>query len=835
MGDRTRFFGRTDELARLDARLRNGERLVTLVGAPGAGKTRLARRLIESKSGAVFCSLRDARSADDAMVAIVAAVAPSVASPHADDAHAAIVAKLASAPALLVLDELEQLAPAATATISRLLDALPALQIVVTSRIPIGVDGQACVTVGSLDEVAAVELFVDRARAVRAAFALDDATRVTVAELVDRLDRLPLAIELAAGRANVLAPRELLERLDTRLDLLRSATAGVDEKHRTLRGAIDTSWEGLPAHAQRALAWASPFRGGFALAAFEEVFGEPSAVDTIDLLCRASLVTAQDTSCAATRFSLYESVRDYAEERLVASGQADAAYARHAEHYAANADAVVEAQNLAVAFERSVSRAPALAARILLALDPQVRARGPLARHADRLGRAIAALESFDDLRLRGRLLVARAYVRSSRGETSDALCDIADAQRIVDVIGAGDVETEMLSVLSLVMHAQGKFDEALALLLPKDSGHVHNPDQILRAVGVLYLGRGELEVALAYFARAIAIARTIGDRRHEATILALTSMAHHELGDFGAARLGLNDTIALVRETGDRFVEGVAHLWLAQLRLDEGDVAVARETLDAARAILEEVGDSWFHRSVIGYTGIFDHIEGDLASARARLEDAVVRVRREQDHYRLGIFLPHLAAVRARTNDLSLAYATFDEARCFASASASPNLLPVTDVLESFAEPETAAVRVARAAKAAARSSDVRFALRLVASAGLAEVAAPESDRGVRLVVASDFSWFALESTRVDLAKRAPLRRILACLVDRRRHEPGRATSAVELLSSGWPGERVAPSAGQHRVHVAIAALRKLGFGDHLRKVAGGYAIEARVRVVDA
>ena len=348
----TSFVGRRHDLLRVSRWFATGHRLVVIVGPPGMGKTRVAveyaAQVAEAGGVAVrFCDLTEVRDLDG-LCAHVAACLDLSLEPGADVA-ASIGLVLREGGDLLVLDNFEQLVDVGAATVASWLLRAPRAQLLVTSRERLRIEGEIVhelepLSLPSGSDIAgseAIALFVDRARQLRRDFALTDGDVPQVAEIVRRLDGIPLAIEVAAARMDVMGPATLVERMPRRLDLLASGRRDATTRQATLRGAIDGSWNALTPAAQRALAQASVFRGGFTLEAAEAVLDPsahgdaPAVVDVLGTLRAKSLVRVQGASDqpAELRFSLYESIRDYAGERLAASGDVAATRARHARYF----------------------------------------------------------------------------------------------------------------------------------------------------------------------------------------------------------------------------------------------------------------------------------------------------------------------------------------------------------------------------------------------------------------------------------------------------------------------------------------------------------------------
>lgn len=348
----TTFIGREAGLAEVRA-LAAAARLLTFTGAGGSGKTRLAlelaRRLAEEGREVRWVEL--ASLAEAAQLAIHVALALDIRVEGAASAEHALAARLAERAPVLVLDNCEHVVDETARLVTALLAACPQLQVVATSREALGVGGERSWLVppmalparddeGDLGVVAAseaVRLFVARAEEASRTFALTEANRADVLRICRRLDGLPLALELAAARVAVLTPAQIATRLDDRFALLVSGTRGVSPRQRTLRGAVDWSYDLLAEDERRLLERLSAFAGGFTLEAVEavcadEVLPAGRLLDLLAALATKSLVALQEDGGAA-RYHLLETIREYAVERRRARGDALALEARHAAHY----------------------------------------------------------------------------------------------------------------------------------------------------------------------------------------------------------------------------------------------------------------------------------------------------------------------------------------------------------------------------------------------------------------------------------------------------------------------------------------------------------------------
>ena len=330
---RTELVGRDAEVAAVSRALK-ATAVLTLTGVGGVGKTRLALAVAEIQRAAggrvAWVDLSPVTSDDEVVPAVFAALrVPTAArADHLDG----LVRLLGAHAALLVLDNCEHVLDGVAALVDRATRTGPRLTVLTTSREPVGIDGENVHRVPSLDQDEGSALFLARARVPVTA-----SVRAHAEEIVRRLDGIPLAIELAAARTAHLAVDDLAARLDERFWLLTGARRSV-ARHRTLRATMDWSYDLLADPEQAALRTASVFVGGFDVAALAGVVGidEHDALDRLATLVDASLVEV-DGEVSPTRYRLLETVRLYAEERLVEAGEADAARDAHMEHYLARA------------------------------------------------------------------------------------------------------------------------------------------------------------------------------------------------------------------------------------------------------------------------------------------------------------------------------------------------------------------------------------------------------------------------------------------------------------------------------------------------------------------
>jgi predicted ATPase len=331
----TRLVGRESEVAEIEAELRN-HRLVTLTGVGGVGKTRLATevagRLVHEFSDGVWV-FELAAVADPAAVPDAVAAVLGITQQPGKTVSQSVAAALDGRVRLLVFDNCEHVLDAAADLVEAILAQSATVKILATSREGLGVAHGQLWPVKSLEVGAAMELLVERAHSVAPGFSAEDA----VLEICRRLDGIPLAIELAASRMASMTAIEVRDRLDHRFKLLVGSRRGL-ERHQTLRHAVQWSYDLLDDAEKALLDWCSVFAGGFDVESACAVAGfngadEYVTLDRLDALVRKSLLVA-DRSAGRTRFSMLETIRQFAEEQLVASGSAHEARTAHAHYFA---------------------------------------------------------------------------------------------------------------------------------------------------------------------------------------------------------------------------------------------------------------------------------------------------------------------------------------------------------------------------------------------------------------------------------------------------------------------------------------------------------------------
>lgn len=618
----TPLLGREADLVRGLAQVRGGGRLLTVTGYGGTGKTRFSMELFdrlapEYEGGAAFVSLASVTSAPAVMRTI--GVSLDIAEAHGRSALEALGTVIADRPALLVLDNLEQVLDAAD-DISMLVARCPHLQVIATSRAPLRVGAEtefalpplalpdeAVAAPEELLEVPAIALFVERARKVRAEFELDAGNASSVVAICQRLDGLPLAIELAAARVRVLEPAALLSRLDHALDLLKSGDRDLPVRQRTLRATISWSYSLLNAEEQRTLRCLSVFHEGWTLESMERVlFDEPHqflAIDHLDSLVEKGLVRVIGKG---ERYALLETVRAFGAEQVHASGEMEALRAAHADHFLSFAEGV-GAGFLGTDQRAAVQRALAENANTLAALEwytSEARNRvedalergllfcGYLDWYWHVRGHHYTARVFLDELLAlaqdrppsRGRALawLAAGMVATTTGEWERSLREWTAGHDDAVAIGDEPAAAEGAMGMGYCLLSLGRTDEALAPLdegIERGAGGVSDfMHALCMAIkGMLLFTTGKLDEGIALAKAALTIQQRIGDNEGGGITLSFLAQMTFAAGD-------LESALALYRQALDAFETCGDRPEAARVLYEMGWTALEAQAFDEAR-----------------------------------------------------------------------------------------------------------------------------------------------------------------------------------------------------------------------------------------------------------
>lgn len=551
----TSFVGREAELRSLKSLVRNA-RLVTLTGTGGAGKSRLAAEVAGAAREAWPDGIWWVELAAETDVG--GAVVANLELPGRGSPQQVAASWLAPRKVLLILDNCEHIVAECALFAQALLERCPQLTILATSRESLGVPGEVRWPVSALGDPDALSLFEERARLVLPGFKVATPNRDPVAAICDRLDRLPLAIEMAAARLDIMSERELLANLNDGLRLLASGARTAPERQQTMAAAIDWSHRLLTPGEVTMFRRLAVFQGGFTLDAVRSVCSDQAGGDALAVLTglvQKSMVVAERLDDGSTRYRLLESHRAYALEKLQESGEIDDLKRRHYEFFLSQDWRTRESPNFwsALAWARDHVDDAGLALAVELAeaeFSDQARTRSLL---LDRLERAPAR----NATRARALNLAARLVSRQADHMTSRVLAD--ESLALARELGDPDLIAEALRGAGLVYHAIGEmdesrvmYDEALSLLKSSSDGRL--AVEVQNQIGLIASEQGDFAGALEILRGCVAFARSSGDLGGMERYL--ESMANAQLGldDIDGAAASWIEALSISRDINDPF-----------------------------------------------------------------------------------------------------------------------------------------------------------------------------------------------------------------------------------------------------------------------------------------
>ena len=639
----TSFVGREDDIAEVE-RLCAGARLVTLVGAGGVGKTRLAvevasRVLDEHPDGVFLVELAPLSDAGGLYQQVLAAL--GVGEDDRQSPPETLAAHVADRRMFLVIDNCEHLVDPCAALVEDLLRAGPGVRILATSRELLRVPVETAWRVPSmstppagtgLEELAGFEaarLFLERARLLSPGLQLSAADAGHVTRICARLEGIPLAIELAAARTRLLSVGEIAERLDDRFGLLSTGARTAPGRHQTLRAAVDWSYDSLSAPERRLFDRLSVFSGGFTLHAAEAVCDtselEPASVlETLGALVDKSMVLS-DPGPAASRFRMLETLRQYGAERLAERAGAEPARDRHltwAVALAAEAEPHLEGSGQAEWLQRLAVEHDNLRGALGWATSSSDSA--ALLSLATALGRF---------WEVRGHLSEGRRWLEAAlEAWSEESAAPRAGAHRWAGVLAQRQGDH----------HAARRHYEA-GLAMSRDAGDRRGTASALHSLGNLEGLQGRLDAANSLYEESLAIGRDLGDRRVTAASLTNLGWIAQTRGDFAGARRSNGEALAAWQELGDQ--QGLAQTLtaVAYLALLQGDYATVRSSCAQSLELQHELGDRYGACWSLTYLGWAAQNEGDLAAARQLHDEALAIRRKLGDRYGESWSLSHL------------------------------------------------------------------------------------------------------------------------------------------------------------------------------------------------
>jgi predicted ATPase/DNA-binding SARP family transcriptional activator len=630
----TSFIGREREIVEL-RQLLGTSRLLTLTGAGGSGKTRLALEVVQELSDVVWVELAALR--DGSLVAQHIAAACGISEEMRGGESAVLIRLLRDRALLLVLDNCEHLVETCAELADQLLRACPDLSILATSREALGVKGERAWLVPALgvpeatsatraaaESSEAVRLFVERAREIAGEFELTDQNAAVVAEICRRLDGIPLAIELAAARVKLLTPNQLRDRLDDAFKLLKSPLRSGAPRHRTLTAAIDWSYDLLLEEEQQLFQRLSSFRGGFTLEAAEAIGATDTSEqsDVVALLSRLvdrSLVFVREHGGAA-RYGMLETVQQYARQRLQESGEEPLVRRKHAEHFE---QVIAEAEPHLIRPERRVwtdllmpdldnfrealawSRAEdgALHVRLVGLLWWFWFSTAHWTEARTWSDEALALPAAAEPGRPRAKLLYAAGALAALQVRP-DARAPLEESARLASQYGDPQVEAYALAYMGMAYAGDGKA-EAKALCARAAEWFEANGDlfglrQTFLVRATLASTLGEFDEAERLAQRGVEIARRFGQDREISISLQILALVQLARKDFERAEHLLLESLAAARRDLSFFSLANGLDFLAEVVGHRG------RPLEAARIL----GASENVRSMIGATAFGVHRE---------------------------------------------------------------------------------------------------------------------------------------------------------------------------------------------------------------------------------
>jgi predicted ATPase/class 3 adenylate cyclase len=587
----TSFVGREEEVAEVE-RLLGHTRLLTLTGPGGSGKSRLALAvatdlLTQFRDGSCFVDLSPVT--DPALVPAAVANALGVAEAAGRPILEGVKEHLRDRELLQVVDNFEQVAEASP-VIEELLVAAPRLRTMVTSRVVLALRGEQEYAVpplhvpdpgrlphdlSALGAVEAVRLFCERARAASPRFTLTEDNAPVVAEITARLDGLPLAIELAATRTKVLTPTEILSRLKRRLSILASSSRTLPERQRTLRAAIAWSYDLLDRVEQRLFGRLSVFAGGWTFEAAEAVCDPTElgldALDGLTSLVDKSLIRRSEPPGRPARFSMLETIREFAQEQLDASGDLEPVLRRHADHYlrlAEEAEPHLTAKDQGEWLDRCDTEHANIRAALRWAID-----RG----EAGRAQAAAGALWRF--WHQRGHLAEGRRWLTEILAMPSG---QAPTAERAKALTAAGGIAWWRDR-----SESRAFYEEALAI-----ERELGDPARLAEAAynqAFVVADEDDLEAADRLLEESLELYRRLGDEPGVARVLTMQVVPDAMAGAWDRVVASIEEVVAIWRHLGDRLDLAFGLIWLAFADGRAGRTDDARATALEALELFRE------------------------------------------------------------------------------------------------------------------------------------------------------------------------------------------------------------------------------------------------------
>ena len=661
----TALIGRERELEAITECLHNAC-LVTLTGAGGIGKTRLAletawgqQKTRAMQDGACFVDLAPVR--DPTHLPQATAAALGLQETGEQPLLESLVEFLRTRSLLLVLDNCEHLVDASAEFVGRLLRDCPSLQILTTSRQPLGITGEVVWRVPVLEvptqqglpevlieRYAALRLFFERARAVQPALVITEPVVQAAIEICRHLDGIALAIELAAARVKSLSVEQIALRLEDRFRLLTGGSRNALPRQQTLRALIDWSYDILPAPEQLLLARLAVFRDSFSLEAAEEICADHAALiadailDLLEQLVDKSLILTEESAEGQTRYRMLETIREYsrlkqaAEERpelleryqswytqLASEAEANLVGSEQT-HWLVALDA--EHNNLRQAIAWSVGERHL---ELCTALFRYWYLRGHWSEGREHLSEALARTDAPQGTATRARALMGAGNLARSQGDYLVAVAYFEECLVLRRTLGDLRGSASILNNLATVLLDQGDYERARtlyeeSLVLCRELGETRGISRALHNLGMIANEQGDNERALALYSESLALCRELGDRYLEANDLNNLGNVFTEQGDYKQARLLIEQALVIDRELG--MTAGIASSLndLGRIELALGSYAAAQALVDESLELNQGLGDQRGIVMSLNNLGLVALAWGNYDEARKRLTQSL-------------------------------------------------------------------------------------------------------------------------------------------------------------------------------------------------------------------
>jgi predicted ATPase/DNA-binding CsgD family transcriptional regulator len=656
------FVGRETDLSRL-VDLLTQTRLLTLTGPGGIGKTRLAMRLADRVLRRYVDGVHVVELAplgESGLVVSAVAARLGVYEQAGVILLDTVIQALRSQQLLLVLDNCEHVVGACANLAHALLRACVGLRVLATSREPLVVEGETVwrvqaltipqrhedLSVADLREIDAPRLFIERASAAEPSLELTARSAAAVVEICERLDGIPLAIELAAARVNVLSPEEIAERLEDRLQLLTGGSRTAAPRHQTLRAAMDWSYALLPPQEQLLFDRLSVFSGSWTLGAAEAVCADDeletdSVLELLAQLVRKSLVVV-DEQGAGTRYRLLETLRQFGLEHLRASRAESTLRARHCDRFLAIAERSWPTRLVHRELREGLARVEWEEENLRSALawsqqepnsaERNLRLVGVMYRYWWRHG-------NFTE----GREWLAAALARGA-GTALDAPLQLKLA-RARALNGAG----VLARAQTAYSEAQALFEESLALFT--DIGDRWGIANALHNLGHLAFFQNDDDRAVAFEEQSLAQWRSVGDPWGICLPLGILAAIAAQRGDYERARALVEESLALARDRSDTWTIASRLGLLGVLVCEQGEAEHATRLLVESLAPQQAAGERTGYAWTLNLLGWVSRDQGDTALAESRFKDSLALFRQMGNTGGVAGCLDGLAGLLAATD----------------------------------------------------------------------------------------------------------------------------------------------------------------------------------------